>query len=366
MTSSTLDDKTIVISGIGAMTSVGHQAPVALTSIRAGISRLVSYPQYEPIVRDAAQYFPEPVITAPVTGITNKIEGIERLLALSVPSLRESLADAKLQDVDLQQVALLVAGGQRPDTKDNSRLATIFVDRLAARVCKSFFKKLQFLPMGHAGVFLALHQGIELVREGICKHCVIGGVDSWLDIETLAWLDEDQRLKSESNVDGFIPGEASAFFVIERIQDALTRGAKIYAKLGSVAIAQEQFSHRSEQGCNGEALSQCVRTVIDEMSRTGMVLSAVLCDLNGESARAKEWGHCIPRVFDKDRPQPSVLLHSADALGDVGAASGSILVGLAAYAMGMGFVDWNTVMIWGSSDEKERAACSISKWVSGQ
>src|SRR6266851_10029582 len=112
----------VVITGLGLMTSVGHCAAQAVTSVRAGIMRLAEFPDYEPVVRDPAVMFPEPLIAAPVAGITDELTGIERLFALGVPALKEALNDAGLQNQDVGRTALLVAGSQNPDRAPGSRL----------------------------------------------------------------------------------------------------------------------------------------------------------------------------------------------------------------------------------------------------
>ena len=83
-----MPDTGVVVTGIGAVTSVGHDAPSSLSSVRAGIARFVEVPGYEPVVRDPAVRFPEPLVAAPALGITDGLVGIERLLSLGAPALR--------------------------------------------------------------------------------------------------------------------------------------------------------------------------------------------------------------------------------------------------------------------------------------
>lgn len=349
----------VVITGMGLVTSIGHHAPQTVTSIRAGITRFVEVPQYEPIVRDPAVYFSEPLIATPATYITDGLAGIERLFALSVPALQEALTDAKLKDSDLKDTMLFVAGGQRPDIKAGSRLATVFVPRLASRVSKVSFRRFVYFPNGTAGFLLALQQGMDLLKQGACTHCVIGGVDSWLDLETLSWLDNLRRLKSETNVDAFVPGEAAAFVVVELQSYALQRGVEAYAQCGEVIVAEEKHTIWAETVCTAEALSHCLKYVVNDLVKRGKSQDAILCDLNGESYRSTEWGYATTKVFRDNCPAPTIMIHPSDCLGDVGAAIGGILVSLVAFSMKLNYVDWNAALIWCSSDDGERAASSV-------
>src|SRR5512139_1040308 len=96
----------VVITGVGLMTAVGHRAPQAATSLRAGIARIGEYPEYEPIVREPGMMFPEPATAAPVSGVTDRLSRIERLFALGVPALREAIQDAGLEGKDFARTAL--------------------------------------------------------------------------------------------------------------------------------------------------------------------------------------------------------------------------------------------------------------------
>ena len=136
----------VVITGIGLVTAVGQSAPQALTSLTAGIARFEEMSQYEPIVRDPAVHFSEPLVGAPVSGLTDGLVGIERLFALAVPALGDALSEAQLRSVDIEGTALIVAGGERPDVAQGSRTATVFLPRLASRVSKAAFALTEYLP----------------------------------------------------------------------------------------------------------------------------------------------------------------------------------------------------------------------------
>jgi 3-oxoacyl-[acyl-carrier-protein] synthase-1 len=58
-------------------------------------------------------------------------------------------------------------------------------------------------------------------------------------------------------------------------------------------------------------------------------IDTVAIDLNGQRERSKEWCFAAMRTAYRARTAP-VLLHPADRLGDVGAATTPLLVGLLA------------------------------------
>ena len=292
--------------------------------------------------------------------MTDGTSGIERLLSLGAPALKEAVTDAGLKAEDLRNANLYLAAGQHAAVVEGTRLASVLAPRLAARVSRKPFQKVHYLPRGSAAVLLALQQASEALRKKLCTHCVIGAVHSWLDTDTLTWLDEKRRLKSPGNVDAFVPGEAAAFLVLETRANATKRKKEAYAECFSPVAGEEKHTVWVDTPCTAEALSTCLRSVVGELGKRDRKPDVVLCDLNGESYRSTEWSYAMAKVFRDGQPVPP-LIHPADCLGDVGAASGGVLVGLAAAAMKKDMVPWETSVIWCSSDNGERAACAVMR-----
>jgi 3-oxoacyl-[acyl-carrier-protein] synthase-1 len=220
-----------------------------------------------------------------------------------------------------------------------------------------------YLPGGSAAALLALDGAVRRLRRGECRRAVVGGVDSWLDRGTLAWLDGARRLKTAEVQDGFIPGEAAAFVVVERAADAARRGRAPYARCSDVFTAREANTIEVDTVCTAQALTDCLRPAVADLrgqgdrANTARTARAVLCDLNGESYRSTEWAYALTRVFGAESPPPPVLLHPADCVGDVGAASGALLLAAAAWAIRRQPARWDASLLWCSSDKGERAAC---------
>jgi 3-oxoacyl-[acyl-carrier-protein] synthase-1 len=86
----------------------------------------------------------------------------------------------------------------------------------------------------------------------------------------------------------------------------------------------------------------------------------VLCALNGESYRSFEWGLMRARLGaalgDVER-----LVHPAASLGDVGAATGGVLVACVVKALGRGYAASDAAVVWASSDGAGRAAALVER-----
>jgi len=351
----------IVVTGIGVVTSVGAHAPQALSSITAGICRFRELDDFEPEVRDPGQYFPSNAVGAPADAVASGLLGVERLLALGRPALQEALADAEIDDADLTSTDLYVAGTERGPAPERSREAVVLPARLLGAVARQTAPAAsRYFPSGSAGALLALQAGMARLERGECRYCVVGGVDSWLDPETLAAVDQARRLKTEEVQDGFVPGEAGAFVVIERASDAARRGRVPYARCNDVYVGREEHTiEKMDSVCTAQGLTECLRLVVERLRGSGRSARVALCDLNGESYRSTEWAYALTRTFAVNQDAAPAVVHPADCIGDTGAASGAVLLALAARGIRRRRRDWDPVLIWCSSDKGTRAACSM-------
>ncbi len=59
------------------------------------------------------------------------------------------------------------------------------------------------IPGHHAAALLAMEQAVGLLRRGEADLCLVGGVDSYLEIATLRWLEETDRLHAARRPWGF-------------------------------------------------------------------------------------------------------------------------------------------------------------------
>lgn len=67
------------------------------------------------------------------------------------------------------------------------------------------------VQQGHDGFIGLLPTARKLLEAGEVDLCLVGGVDSAIDLEYLDWLDACDRLKSRQHPFGSMPGEGAAF-----------------------------------------------------------------------------------------------------------------------------------------------------------
>ena len=186
----------------------------------------------------------------------------------------------------------------------------------------------------------------------------MAGVDSHLFSEELSRLDRAGRLKSPRNRDGFIPGECAAAVLLERRAEALKRGAVPLASVESAATAVEKHLIGSGEQATGEGLATAIQSACAAGLPQGP--SWVICDLNGESYRFREWGLVRVRLTQQLQGVRR-LWHPADCLGDVGAATGGVMMGVLGRSFQRGYAPADRALLWAGSDEGQRTALVLAR-----
>ena len=128
--------------------------------------------------------------------------------------------------------------------------------------------------------------------------------------------------------------------------------------VGQVGLGQEPQIRSSNRESSGRGLSDALRGAL-----AGGAPSQshwCLCDLNGQSYRAAEWGVVSGRLA-KELATVKRLSHPADCLGDVGAATGGVLIAQALAGFARGYAGADGAILWASSSEHGlRAAVRVT------
>jgi 3-oxoacyl-[acyl-carrier-protein] synthase-1 len=212
----------------------------------------------------------------------------------------------------------------------------------------------QFVRSGHTGALQLCDDACRLLAAGRIEHAIVGGVDSYLFPERLACLDEAYRIASDRSLDGFCPGEAAAFVHIESTTQAARRGAK--ARLILSGSAATTSTPAPGQPNTGEALFQLLNGLLPANGPSPVLV----CDLNGERTRMKEWGFALARLGSALRT-PYALEHPARQLGDVGAASAALLMVLASGFLRTRYADRPSALVWTASDTGDRRGVLLER-----
>ena len=163
----------------------------------------------------------------------------------------------------MERVPLLI-GLPEVNRPGSMALAGTLVARAQQRLDIRFHADLSHvIARGHTAGPEALWKARELLQNDSVPACVVAGVDSYLNAPALAWLERHGRLKTLSNSNGVIPGEASAAVLVRA---GFTPAA---VRIRGLGFALEQVHVLSEEPFLGLGLAEAARQALAE-SALGM------------------------------------------------------------------------------------------------
>lgn len=333
---------TVAVAGIGAITAVGLCARSTMAAQRAGISGQGEHAYL-------LDRHGEPMRVAAVPWGETEGPVIGRLVELAVQAARDAVADV---DRHAAIDVMLALPEPRPGLPEG------FAVEVGTRFAEAFREstaggKVKVLVRGHAGGLALMGQALGLLHERPDRSVLVGGVDSWLVPETLEWLDAIEALHSDAMPWGFCPGEAAAFCLL--CGDAPPTSRLVLLGAGH-AVERQRIRTRSV--CIGEGLSAAWRGALDGVARANRRIDQVWSDLNSEPYRGDEIALTVARTREHLAEEVDFVT-PADSWGDVGAATGPLLLAAAEVAAAKNYAAGPMSLLSASSDGGPRAALTV-------
>lgn len=342
----------IYIVGLGASTAVGRDAWSSAAAVRAGISGFMQHPY----MIDTAG---EPMRAAIAPWLDIGLSGVERFEALLFPAIDQAIAHiTELRTPALRITLALGLPSPRPGLPEN--LQPVLIKALPEKY-RQIFSTVAAFPNGHAAGLLALESAMKKLVKGEVEACVVAGVDSYIEPETLEWLEENDQLHSAgllNNAWGLIPGEGAGALLLMRREIAERLRLEPLARVLEVGTAFEPKRIKSETVCIGEGLTQAFQGALAALPRD-LKISDIYCDMNGEPYRADEFGFAGLRTKEAFKGI-SDFVAPADCWGDVSAAGAPLHMMLAAVAGAKGYARGSLAFAWASAEGGERSAALMA------
>jgi len=341
----------VYVVGLGASTPIGRNALTSAAAARAGISGFTEHPY----MIDTAG---EPMKVAMAPWIDVDLTGRDRLEMLLFPAIEQALEPLEADTRRQVKVALAVGlPAPKPGVADDLEAA------MRASIIARFPKKftaIALFTVGHAGPFLGMQVAHKKMLEGAFDACVVAGVESYLNPDTLEWLEEQDQLHGAgplNNAWGFIPGEAAGAALLMNGSAVAKLGSTPLGRVLSVGIGTEPNRIKTQTVCIGEGLTSAFREGLSGLP-DGAKVTDVYCDMNGEPYRADEFGFTAVRVKESFE-SASDFVASADCWGDVAAASVPLGLIQATLAAHKAYANGTHAFVWASSDSGERGAALL-------
>jgi 3-oxoacyl-[acyl-carrier-protein] synthase-1 len=314
--------KTLYIVAAGAITALGHDARRTVASLRSGLDRFKETPFWG-TGEEALQ-------AAPIEGYAEGLGGVYRYEALALKALRPCLEGLLPNERERTVVFLGLPRPDRPGVLDN--LAPALQHTLASSLDVPA-EAVHPVLLGRASVFWSLKKAQELLQRTGLHACVVGGVDSLVNANSLHGLFDAGLLKEEW--DGFIPGEAAAFIRVTRVPGIGCWGRPAVA-LAGVGTATETADGSPENPLVGVGVRAAFRSAMNDAGLPESEVHLCINDVNGARAAFEDEAMGWIRFFRSPRKHLEVW-HPASYIGETGAAVGAIELIWGSAALELGF-----------------------------
>jgi 3-oxoacyl-[acyl-carrier-protein] synthase II len=251
----------VAVTGLGAVTPLGLDAPSswqAAVEGRSGVGFIESFDASGFPVRIAAEvrgFEPEAVVPA------KEARRLERNVLLAVGAAREAWADAGVGEHDPSRVGIVVGsaiGGLNGIVAQHEVLLerghdrispyfipSVLVDSASGQIAISLgLRGPNYAPVSACATGShAVGEGAELIKRGAADVVLAGGTEACMHPLILAGFcamrglvaEEEDPTRASRPFDatraGFVMGEGACILVLEDLEQAQARGARVYAEV---------------------------------------------------------------------------------------------------------------------------------------
>jgi 3-oxoacyl-[acyl-carrier-protein] synthase-1 len=342
-----VSSRPIAIQGIGLVTAVGLTTEASCCAFRAKISN-----PFETRFIDSNGAW----IMAHQVGLDVPSTGMIKLAKMAAMAIEEALQGLDPAQWRRLPLLLCVAEPGRP-----GRTAGLD-DELLALVEKelgvTFAPSSAIVPHGRVAVAVALAQARTLLESRALPGVLIVGADSLLSGPTLSHYEREDRLLTESNANGFMPGEAAGALWVGAAEAA--PGQLVCSGIG---FGREPAPIDSGEPLRADGLSQAIKASMDDAGREIGDMDFRITDNSGEHYYFKEASLALSRTL-RQRKEFFDLWHPAECTGETGAASGAAVIAAASEACRKGYAPGPHILGHWANDAGQRAAVTLEYRVS--
>lgn len=370
----------LAVTGIGMVSSLGLDVATSCAAARAGLLRARELDDL--FVYDAENEVEIPVIGHQVRPLSAGLFGNARLLQLllgALDDLRHSHEPANQRPVgfvlvtrsELHRSAWLKAVRENPElvegefdvdaadeelASQRQRLSSDLLSQVIDRGKIAVEPRARHAILADQTGFIgALDQAERWLREGVCQTCWIGSVDSYLDPDTIVALRGLRLLKTPDNPVGLMPGELAGFLAVEDSDRVRREQRRISAVIESFAQTTDAKGRLTDEPSTFEPLLRAMATAHDGGQDTLAVVN-----LNGDTARAAEWGNIIVARRARSLPDHTGPWIPPLHFGEIGAATGTASVAMLACAWSRNYAPSPRALVSLFDDGQARGAFSVS------
>jgi 3-oxoacyl-[acyl-carrier-protein] synthase-1 len=300
----------LAITGTGMVTGVGLNAPATCAAIRCALDNF----QETRFMDSGGEW-----IMGCEVPLEQPWRGKTKLIKMAAAAINECLANNTQIVPKATPLLLCLSEHERKGRviDDDNQFFLDLQDELAIE----FHEKSRVIARGHVAAAVALKHAREILQERKVKLVLIAATDSLLVAPTLAHFEENERLLTSQNSNGFIPGEAGAALVVEAVH-AKPEPQLICHGLG---FGVEKAHVDSEEPLRADGLTAAIKESLNDAGCGESILQFKITDISGEQYHFKESSLAFSRI-DRTKREEFDIWHPADCIGEVGSVIGAVMI----------------------------------------
>ena len=288
-------DRRVVVTGAGLITPLGigiENTWTALCSGKSGIGEITRFDTKDfdtKIAGEVKGFKPGDYLTK------KDAKRTQLFIAYAVAAARMALEDSGLviDSSNANRTGVLTGCGlgglsimeetQRVlETKGPKRVTPFFIPMMIGNMAPGIVSIYLGAKGPNASVATACAAGthavgdsFEIIKRGAADVMITGGVEAVVTPTCIAGFNAMKALSTrndepekasrpfDSDRDGFVVGEGSGILILETLEGALERGARIYAEVCGYGMSGDGY-HMSAPSPDGEGAARCMQAALDD------------------------------------------------------------------------------------------------------
>ncbi len=288
-------DRRVVVTGVGLVTPLGVGVDETWSALLAGKSGIGEITRFD-TTRFATRIAGEVKGVQAADFLPKKdAKRLQPFIAYAVAAARMALADSGLTITDengprigvltgcgLGGLEILETNARIIEEKGPKRVSPFFIPMMIGNMAAGMISIFLGAKGPNASVATACAAGthgvgdaFKLVKSGAADAMVTGGVESVISPTCIAGFNAMKALSTRNDDperasrpfdrdrDGFVVGEGSGILILEPLDAARERGARIYAEVVGYGMSGDGY-HMTAPPEDGEGAARCMRAALDD------------------------------------------------------------------------------------------------------
>lgn len=359
--------KRVVVTGVGVVSPIGNDMETFWENVKAGkhgIDFITKFDTTNSDVKVAA----EVKDFDPFKAFEKKdLRRTDLFTQYAVEAARQALEDcgSDLKDLDPFRVGVIVGSGiggfgstetehQKFLEKGGKRVSPFYIPMMISNMAagtiaiRTGFKGVNFAPVTACATSShAVGEAFRNIKHGYLDACITGGAEATISEFAVAGFNNMKALSKSTDPDrasipfdkernGFIMGEGGGILVLEELEHAKARGAKIYAEIVGYGATGDAY-HMTSPDPEGEGAAKGMQLAFEEAGLTAADVDYI--NAHGTSTPLNDRYETIAIKKALGEHAKDVLVSSTKALtGHLLGAAGAVEAIICAKALNESFV----------------------------